>query len=59
VFDRHGYVAYDPQLERVYQPARDRLEAEQVHRDVQARVFESLERSGDEASWWRRLLARR
>jgi len=25
VFDRHGYVAYDPQLERVYAPGRDRL----------------------------------
>jgi hypothetical protein len=59
VFDRHGYVAYDPQLERVYEPARDRLEAERIHRDVQARVFDSLEGSEDEPPWWRRLLGRR
>jgi hypothetical protein len=48
IFDQHGYVAYDPQLERVYEPSRDRAAAEQIHRDVQARVFASVEDSGDD-----------
>jgi hypothetical protein len=51
VFERHGYVAYDPQLERLFDPDRDSAEAEQTHRYVRGRVFESAERK----PFWRRL----
>lgn len=59
VFDRHGYVAYDPQLERPYDPSRDRNDAAQVHRDVQDHVLGQLHASADDhRSWWKRLLGR-
>ena len=54
VFERHGYVAYDPQLERVYEPSRDRADAAEVHRDIRERVFEQI--SGERRPWWKRLL---
>jgi hypothetical protein len=47
VFDRHGYIAYDPQLERVYDPSRDGTDAAAVHRDVQDRVFAEFDRSDE------------
>jgi hypothetical protein len=34
VFERHGYVAYDPQLERLFEPDRDAAVAADVHRSV-------------------------
>jgi hypothetical protein len=56
VFDRHGYVAYDPQLERTYDPSRDRNDAARVHRDVQEHVFRQLDASADDhRPWWKRL----
>jgi hypothetical protein len=58
VFARHGYVAYDPQLERVYEPSRDRDDAAEVHRDVQERVFGELDDLGDDRPWWKRVLGR-
>jgi hypothetical protein len=51
VFERHGYLAYDPQLERVFDPERDSAEAEETHRYVRERVFESAGRK----PFWRRL----
>lgn len=54
VFERHGYIAYDPQLERVYEPSRDEAVAAEIHRDVRERVFEHS--SGDRRPWWKRLL---
>ena len=41
VFERHGYVAYDPQLERVYDPARDRSDAAAMFRNVDDRVLDT------------------
>lgn len=38
VIERHGYVAYDPQLERVFEPSRDRADAAEIHRDVRERA---------------------
>lgn len=59
VFDRHGYVAYDPQLERTYDASRDRNDAAQVHRGVQDHVFGQLDASaGDHRPWWKRLVGR-
>ena len=54
VFERHGYVAYDPQLERVYEPSRDFADAAEIHRDVRERVFEQA--SAGPRPWWKRLL---
>jgi hypothetical protein len=55
VFERHGYVAYDPQLERLYSPQRDRAEALVIHRDVHEQLAEAY---GKRPSWWKRLLGR-
>lgn len=38
VFERHGYVAYDPQLERVFS-TEDAADAAEIHRDVREQVF--------------------
>jgi hypothetical protein len=54
VFERHGYVAYDPQLEHIYEPSRDQADAAEIHRDVRERLFE--ETSVDRRPWWKRLL---
>jgi hypothetical protein len=54
VFERHGYVAYDPQLERIFDPDRDAAVAEETHRYVRERAFGEGDRS-----WWHRLLGRR
>jgi hypothetical protein len=45
VFERHGYVAYDPQLEHIYEPSRDQADAAEIHRDVREGLFEQT--SGD------------
>jgi hypothetical protein len=59
VFDRHGLVAYDPQLERVYEPVRDRVDAAELHRHVRMRVFAGSDAARDDRRpWWRRLLDR-
>lgn len=57
VFERHGYVAFDPQLERLFDVERDSEDAAAVHGEVREKVFSGLT---DEAghSWWRRLLGR-
>jgi hypothetical protein len=55
VFERHGYVAYDPQLERAYVPSRDRDEAAEIHRHVREQVFENPGTPDGRSSWWKRL----
>jgi hypothetical protein len=54
VFARHGYVAWDPQLERLYDPDRDEDDARTIHKwghqGVAAPTAEPERRS-----WWRRL----
>ena len=54
VFERHGYVAYDPQLERLFDPDRDSGDAAATHEYVRGRVFEGTENR----SPWRRLFGR-
>jgi hypothetical protein len=56
VFERHGYVAYDPQLERVFDPDRDAQEAEATHAYVHGQLAEAYPRElGERAPWWKRL----
>jgi hypothetical protein len=55
VFERHGYVAYDPQLERLYSPERDRADALGIHQEVHTQL---VERYGERPSLWKRLLGR-
>lgn len=59
VFARHGYVAYDPQLERVFDVDRDAAEAAEVHREVRERVEDTY---GPvvmpRPQWWRRVFRR-
>jgi hypothetical protein len=59
VFERHGYVAYDPQLERLFSPGRDASEAAGVHSYVRGRLEEEY---GPELvsrrPWWKRFLGR-
>jgi hypothetical protein len=43
IFEWHGYVAYDPQLERVFSLARDAGDAAEIHRDVREQVFEKYD----------------
>ncbi len=40
VFGRHGYVAYDPQLERLFDPDRDAVAAADIHREVRSHLDE-------------------
>jgi hypothetical protein len=59
VFDRHGYVAYDPQLERVFSPERDAGDAAEIHRDVRDQVFEQYGTPpAPRPPWWKRRLGR-
>jgi hypothetical protein len=54
VFERHGYVAYDPQLERVFSPERDAADAAEIHRDVREQVFEKYGPPPEERRrWWK------
>ena len=57
VFERHGYVAYDPQLDRLFDAERDLEEAAQIHRQVRGSIGESYGGGGGR-SWWKRLLGR-
>lgn len=59
VFERHGYVAYDPQLERLFNPATDEQDALAVHEDVHSRLGEIVAASAVERPWWRRLFGQR
>jgi hypothetical protein len=55
-FERHGYVAYDPQLERVFDPDRDAAEAEATHAYVHGQLAEAYPREpGERAPWWKRI----
>lgn len=54
VFERHGYVAYDPQLERVYSPERDAADSAEIHRDVREQVFEKYSPAAEQRRpWWK------
>jgi hypothetical protein len=53
VFERHGYVAYDPQLERVFDVERDADAASAIHADVCKHLNEAY---GERRPWWKRLL---
>ena len=56
VFEAHGYVAYDPQLERIFDPNQDEGDAEAVHRYVQEQLHEAFGSAGVErVPWWKRL----
>ena len=57
VFERHGYVAYDPQLERLFEPERDAVEACEIHDHVRQQIDEYLGGElGRRRPWWKRLL---
>jgi hypothetical protein len=56
VFDRHGYVAYDPQLERLFDADRDAPDAAEIHRDVQQQLRETYgPQLSERRPRWRRL----
>lgn len=55
VFERHGYVAYDPQLEQLFDADRDTASAAQVHRDVRARLSERFKENEPSRRLWKRL----
>lgn len=57
VFERHGYVAYDPQLEQLFDPGHDATKAAEIHGDVHRHLDETYGRRPDEQRpWWKRLL---
>jgi hypothetical protein len=58
VFERHGYVAYDPQLERLFDPDRDADDAAEIYRFVQAQLDEGFGERPPQP-WWKRLLSGR
>ena len=59
VFERHGYVAYDPQLERLFDVDRDAAEAAGVHQYVRGRMEETYgPLVAERRSWWSRLRGR-
>jgi hypothetical protein len=56
VFERHGYVAYDPQLERLFDVDRDAEQAGEIHRDVQRNLQETYgSQLSEPRPWWKRL----
>jgi hypothetical protein len=56
VFERHGYLAYDPQLERLFDVDRDSRDAADIHDAVRGQMVEMY---GEERrSWWSRILGR-
>jgi hypothetical protein len=58
VFERHGYVAYDPQLEKIFDPDRDAAEAEETHAYVRGEleeVYGRLTGGQKPKPWWKRL----
>jgi hypothetical protein len=55
VFERHGYVAYDPQLEKIFDPDRDAAEAEATHAYVHGQLEESYgPLAATQEPWWKR-----
>ena len=54
VFERHGYVAYDPQLGRIFDIARDGPAALGVHQRVRTELAASLAQAVDPRPWWKR-----
>ena len=58
VFDRHGYVAYDPQLERLFDLERDAGEVAEIHRDVHRHLQDTYGAELGGRPWWKRLLGR-
>lgn len=60
IFNRHGYVAYDPQLERAFEPGRVASEAAGIHHHVQERLHDALRTDLRGARpLWKRLLGGR
>jgi hypothetical protein len=56
VFERPGYVAYDPQLERLFDVERDGADAIEIHRDIHQQLDERYGvDSRKRRPWWRRL----
>jgi hypothetical protein len=53
IFERHGYVAYDPQLERLFDVDRDSQAAAGLHDHVRDQLVEAC--GGERRSWWRRI----
>jgi hypothetical protein len=57
VFVRHGYVAYDPQLERLFDVDRDAEPAGEIHRAVQRNLQETYgSQLSESRPWWKRLV---
>jgi hypothetical protein len=57
VFERYGYVAFDRQLDRLFDVERDSDAAAEVHADVRDKVFD-CRTIGARPAWWRRLFGR-
>ena len=55
VFDRHGYVAYDPQLDRVFDPESDPSDAAEIHRDARRQLADYDLGGSAPRPWWKRL----
>jgi hypothetical protein len=56
VFERHGYVAYDPQLERLFDVDRDAEHAGEIHRDMHRSLQETYgSQLSETRPWWKRL----
>ena len=57
VFEQHGYVAYEPQLGRLFDPDRDAVDAAELHRDIHRQLEEEFESARpDRGSFWKRWL---
>lgn len=56
VFEHYGYVAYDPQLETLFDPDRDTADAAEVHRSVQEQVLGRYGAVEERRPWWKRLI---
>ena len=57
VFDRHGLVAYDPQLEQVFDSDRDAKAVAETHEYVRERTFEKYG-VVSQRPWWKRIFSR-
>ena len=56
VFERHGYVAYDPQLERLFDVTRDAADAIRVYREARGAIDgEPQAPAADGRPWWKKL----
>jgi hypothetical protein len=55
VLERHGYVAFDPQLERLFDVDRDAEQAGEIHRDVHRSMQETyVSQPSESRPWWKR-----